>query len=360
MVWKPNLSSTFTVKSLYMELSKSFGSCLGSSSQKIWKGLVPHRIEVFFWLALLERINTKKKLVHLKIIPREEINCPLCNSWPEEVSHLFLQCPVATELWAWWWEIWNIKWVWPSSLNLAFEQWSFPTSSKFFKKIWTASFLVIVWSLWKERNARVFNQKSCSLMEICNLILVRICWWLKAWKDPFPYSVDEVIRNPSCLNWNPKVIRRLNTHPAPSALARLKWVVSASSSAHGGNIGGILLNTNMEILCLFSCPCPPMTTCAAEVLAIHRALQISMSNKEFSKFPTRIASASRQAIQWCASRSSRSDDLPNLRFILNFIRSSLNRGLVISYVFQGSCMEEVNHALSINRIPRFSDVVAWM
>ena len=115
MVWKPSRSGSYSVKSFYMELSKGSGlhssSCLQQITPKLWKNHVPYKIEVFFWLALHGKINTKKKIALLKILLMEEIFCSFCKTWPEDTSHIFLHCPFAHEIWGSWWKMWDISWV---------------------------------------------------------------------------------------------------------------------------------------------------------------------------------------------------------------------------------------------------------
>lgn len=265
MMWSPHKSGTFSVKSFYEELAKKKNeSILNLVSKRIWKNLVPHRIEIFFWLALLEKINTKSKLALINIIPQSENVCPLCGCSTEEVDHLLIHCPFSQKLWAWWSELWNIRWVWPKTLELAFYQWYHPEKNNFFRKIWIASFIVIFWSIWKERNNRIFSNTKASISELQNLILLRICWWLKSWGEPFPYSAEEVIRNPYCLKWNgnrqtTSSIPKANIPWAAPPPSSLKWNVDASHNPtlHRSAIGGVLRNNQGDFLCIFSCPIPP-------------------------------------------------------------------------------------------------------
>lgn len=152
------------------------------------------------------------------------MGCTFCNSGPADISQLFLFCPFAMEIWSWWWSLWNISWVWPKSLELALMQWNFPRKDKFFKQICLASFVIIIWSVWRKRNDRIFNKKSASSLEIKNLVLVQLRWWIKSWRDPF------FLRNPR------------------------------------GS---------------FSCPFPPMHSNTAALITIHRATQISVKNENF-------------------------------------------------------------------------------
>ena len=46
--------------------------------------------------------------------------------------------------------------------------------------------------------------------------LLRLSWWLNGWKDPFPYSYEDISKNPSCLLWSmPKVKLRFVNPSTP-------------------------------------------------------------------------------------------------------------------------------------------------
>lgn len=106
----------------------------------LWCGLVPYRIEIFAWLAILRKLNTKDRLVRLGIIDAPNANCVFCNSSEESCDHIFLHYPLAWSLWNWWLLIWNVHWIFPSFTREAFEQWLPLKNGSFFKKIWAASF----------------------------------------------------------------------------------------------------------------------------------------------------------------------------------------------------------------------------
>lgn len=243
---------------------------------------------------------------HTILSPPEAL-CPLCSNEQEEISHLFLHCSFAHSLWGWWCRIWGLSWVWPSSLDSAFAQWSFPSKNKFLTKIWLAIFQVIVWSIWKERNDRIFNNTSNLVHETQNMVLLRLCWWVKNWKEPFPYSPIEVMRNPRCLRWQPSsnpTVRK-SCEQTLRKVNKLIWEVDVSKTVtpYGMRIEGSMRDCNDVILCAFSCPIPLMEEVSAEVLAIHRALQISLNNNRFKKFPIEIKTKSQRVVEWCRKLS---------------------------------------------------------
>ena len=191
LIWVPNKSGLFSVKSFYQVLSMKSPTTMEEAAHRLWKGLVPHRIEIFTWIALMEKLNTREKLANLNIIHPNENKCALCGLESESFPHLFLHCPVPRQVWNWWFKLWGLSWAQPFSIKANFLQWYYPSSSKLFKKVRATSFFVILWSIWKERNARAFSNESSPPSSLQDLIILRLSWWIKGWALSFPYSPDE-------------------------------------------------------------------------------------------------------------------------------------------------------------------------
>lgn len=201
-IWAPHKKGLFSVKSFSEELAKYDPHLPSYVFYGLWRGLVPHRIEIFTWLTFSGKLNTKDKLVRLAIInTSSNALCVLCTTDQESCDHLFIHCPFGCLLWNWWLRTWNVQWASPSLVRAMFEQWKSPIHRTFFKKIWP--FFIIIWTLWKEWNSRCFENISCSTSQLQDLVLLRMCWWIKGWGEPFPYTRPhiEVMSNPQCLNW---------------------------------------------------------------------------------------------------------------------------------------------------------------
>ena len=304
-IWTPVKSGLFSVKSFTMELAKTDVPCNFDAIKGFWRGLVPFRIEIFVWFVLLGRLNTKEKLWRLGIIQDSEKNCVLCNNHSESIHHLFLGCSVALELWLWWLNIWGISWVFPPSLTMLHQQWHAPFKGSLIKKSWQAIFFIILWSIWKERNERIFENKACSSSQLKDLIILRLSWWLKGWGESFPHSASEILRNPKCLLWSTnssssKSLSKTTTAESwePPPLGSLKWNVDASCSSiyASSSIGGVLRDHHGKFLCMFSRPIPFMEINNAEILAIHRALKISSSCDRFMSSRILVESDSANAV----------------------------------------------------------------
>ena len=354
------------MKSFYLELTKIAGPNPSPILSKIWKGFVPLRIEIFSWLAIREKINTKQKLVSLNILLESEAHCLFCNSSMENASHLLLHCYFEKSLWNWWCELWNLSWVSPTSIELAFVQWSFPSRNKFFKKVWSAIFPIILWTIWKERNERVFMNKVSSSIEIRNLILLRLGWWIKGWKEPFPYSPEEVARSPSCLRWSEESIKKkyslTNLKPQivqSNGQPKLSWLVGVSINPYNSGLvmGGIPDLIKDRLSGAFSCPIPPMDSNSASILAIHRAIQITSNNAKFNILPIKVESDSIEAVKWSLNQIG---GLGNMSFILRFIRSSLKEGAKIAISHKKNSSQMVEEMMTRMKLWHRSEFVAWM
>ena len=365
-IWAHSKSGEYSTKSLTLELAKLRPPIHHDAIKGLWKGLVPHRIEVFVWIALMGKINTRSKLATLGITPMENNICPLCSTDPESSEHLLLHCSLSQQLWNWWLELWKIKWAFPFSLKDSFVQWYYPSKNSFFKKVWSASFFIIMWTIWKERNSRIFENSSTSVKCLKDLILLRMGWWIKGWDDDFPYPPTEIQRNPSCLLWkkiSPCVSSSSAVQPSllwiPPEEKCIKWNTDASvlPSESCSAIGGVLRDNGGRFKCIFSSPIPFMEVNSAEILALHRAFRIS-SSWDFSNYERVIfESDSFNAVSWCNSESG---GPWNLIHHLNFIRNVRKKNPNISITHKSRKSNFVADSLAKQGLHRQSEFIAWL
>ncbi|XP_010686858.1 uncharacterized protein LOC104901016 [Beta vulgaris subsp. vulgaris] len=366
LMWAPSKSDTFSVKSVSMELAKTNSLLDAGCTKKLWRGLVLHRIEIFTWLVLLEKTNSKAKLARIGIIPASETLYVLCSQFEEDVNHLFLHFSFSHKIRAWWLQLWNMKWVFLFSIRLAFKQWQSLLRAPFIKKVWCAGFFIMIWSIWKERNARCFNQVECNVEQVQNLILLRLSWWIIGWGDPFPYSSTDIVRNPQCLLWSPTRISKHLLHSSssssnwsPPPLNSLKWNIDASLNVTNNKtaIGGVLRDPEGCFKCLFSSPIPYMEINHVEVLAIHRALKILLSSPFVGNYGLVVESDSANAVAWCTGENK---GPWNLNFHINFIRGLLTSTARLSLVYKGRESNVVADQLAKQGLSCRDEFVAWL
>nr|KAJ0222724.1 hypothetical protein LSAT_V11C200053840 [Lactuca sativa] len=95
-VWNLDNSGCFSVKSIRNWIDDSR---LPSGPLPIrWNRSVQIKINVFIWHLLIDRLLVKSKLVE-RGVDLDSVLCPLCHNAPEDVVHLFIQCPIATQIW---------------------------------------------------------------------------------------------------------------------------------------------------------------------------------------------------------------------------------------------------------------------
>lgn len=83
--------------------------------------LVPPRILVFCWLALLQIFLTLDKLETRKHIIVN--GCPLCLTDEETVNHLLIHSSFATRIWSSVLYRFGVQWVMPRIISELFQQW---------------------------------------------------------------------------------------------------------------------------------------------------------------------------------------------------------------------------------------------
>lgn len=154
----------------------------------------------------------------------------------------------------------------------------------------------------------------------------------------FPYSPNETLRNPLCLQWNgietiksQQKALKANIAWNPPSPNILKWNVDASVNTLSARsaIGGVLRSHSGNFSCIFSSPIPFMEINSAEIHAFHRAIRISLSSEKIKSSKIILESDSSNAVLWCNADNG---GPWNLNFQLNFIRNARKNGLDISIV----------------------------
>nr|XP_025616682.1 uncharacterized protein LOC112708985 [Arachis hypogaea] len=115
----------------------------------IWRGVVPPRIEFFYWFMLVGRVNTKERLSRLGVISHNDNICVLCKKEVESVQHLFILCETT----------WQVQ------------------------KVWLTGFFKVIWNIWMERNTRIFKGEEAGVETIRRRTIMSFTDWTGS--DPF-------------------------------------------------------------------------------------------------------------------------------------------------------------------------------
>lgn len=63
------------------------------------------------------------------------------------------------------------------------------------RRIWKATPLVALWSIWKHRNECVFKNVQPDMEELQKLIIICLAIWLKAYSKHFQFSINDFLQN---------------------------------------------------------------------------------------------------------------------------------------------------------------------
>jgi len=202
--WTPDDGGLFSVNSCYRVLEGIVLLEVGLSAFEervfgdIWKSSTPSKVVALSWMALLDRIPTRSNLVLRRVLAQEDLrNCVMCGHKEETTTHLFLHCDAA-------WLFWHLVFDWlgvnlmtPQNLYVHFACWSDEANPRRLKKAFWLIWHAVIWTMWKERNARIFQNQFKHVDELVDEVkALSWCWALNR------------LRIASCLFyewcWNPQ------------------------------------------------------------------------------------------------------------------------------------------------------------
>nr|GEU32941.1 RNA-directed DNA polymerase, eukaryota, reverse transcriptase zinc-binding domain protein [Tanacetum cinerariifolium] len=148
-------SNTLSVRSMNKCIDLAI---LPFSSDKVsWNKTLPFKVNIHSWRLWMDRLPTRYNIV-LRGIDLDSVRCPLCDGDIETSQHLFVDCPVACDMWKFisgWWGLTsypnNLSSLlsWPDSVNF-----NKPTKLCFDNVIQTAN-----WVFWRYINCVCFDPK---------------------------------------------------------------------------------------------------------------------------------------------------------------------------------------------------------
>jgi hypothetical protein len=187
--WSPSKKGTFEVKTLYKALSTQNYEVFPWKS--IWHSKVPSRVAFFGWTAALGKILTHDNLRKRNIVVVEW--CCMCKKNGESVDHLLLHCEEAARLWNYVFTLFGVEWVMPRSFHDLLACWNGVGGRDISKIIWRMVPLCVTWCIWRERNARTFEDKECSMDGMRKNMISMLHLWVLAHQRIEVSSLEEFL-----------------------------------------------------------------------------------------------------------------------------------------------------------------------
>jgi len=159
--WKPEASGEFSTRSAY----KNFfvGAITFEPWKKLWKSWAPGKCKTFVWLAIRNRCWTADRL-QKRGLPHPE-RCPLCDQEEENIQHILTSCVFARQFWFAILQPLNLARLTPTR-TVSFADWWKKAERKLQKqhrKGFNSLCILGAWTIWKHRNACVFEGASPNL-----------------------------------------------------------------------------------------------------------------------------------------------------------------------------------------------------
>ena len=137
---------------------------------------VPIKVRIRTWRAVLDKLPTKTNLIRKGVLLDNDL-CPLCNSHPETVNHLFVECDKAIEARGvinTWWKVFASNGRRLDEILIA--------DGDNNRKVSTIKSVILhayIWLIWKSRNTVAFKGTPCNPRIIANDVQSESFLWIK-------------------------------------------------------------------------------------------------------------------------------------------------------------------------------------
>ena len=107
--------------------------------------------------------------------------CYMCKAIEEIRYHILLHCLKASLLWQLVFALFHVQWLMHSSVRGVLLSWNSCSVGKKRKKAWEVAPLCIIWSIWKERHKRAFEDRESSDQTIKSYFLCIFWDWVRVY-----------------------------------------------------------------------------------------------------------------------------------------------------------------------------------
>ena len=119
--------------------------------------------------------------------------CYLCKNEEETIDHLLLFCEKAKMLWLMIFSLFGVQWVMHYSVRRNLLGWHGSFVGKKREKAWRAALLYLMWTIWKERNRKAFDEVERNDQEIKSIFLYTFVDWVRVYIEEHTFSLIDFV-----------------------------------------------------------------------------------------------------------------------------------------------------------------------
>jgi hypothetical protein len=179
--WPCAANGVYSAKDTYIALCQ--GNIRSATASCTWKAWAPLKCRLFIWLALQYRVWTSDRRVRHGL-QEAMVPCYVCLQEEDTLDHIIMGCVVAREVWFRCFRCAGVQVDIPDGTE-KLECWWLKARKKFRgkdKRLFDTLVVLIGWSLWKHRNAYIFNNVSsqCTAVDLVARIVGEFNDWMRA------------------------------------------------------------------------------------------------------------------------------------------------------------------------------------
>jgi hypothetical protein len=174
--WKHSSQKVFSVNSFYKCLLLL--ACRDYPWKTVWKPHVPSKVNFVIWTASLGKVLTIDNLRKRQLVIMDW--CCMCKEAGESSDHLFLHFHTARELWELVFSMFGVWWVMPRHVVGLLACWTGRNHRCRSATIWGLIPQCLMWVIWRERNARSFEDLEKTIQELKQFFLSMLLEWVNA------------------------------------------------------------------------------------------------------------------------------------------------------------------------------------
>eukprot|EP00253_Pinus_taeda_P001472 PITA_01472 len=261
--WGLKGNGNFSLKEAINILEKNEQGEILPWSSKIWDNLLWPKIRTFLWLLMRNKTLTWDNLCKKGF--EGPSRCPMCLEELEYLNHLFNTCEWASQLWCWMEGILSSSDQQLDSIHSTILNWRTNFSgTQRVNSIWKSAPGFLLWSIWKERNRRIFQYEN----EKPTALDLRI---LKS------FRLEGIVNHSVPQHKTPPPSLRNSWQCPPVGGLKLNFDGASRGNPGLARIGGVIRNQKGDILHIYYRALGESTNNEMEFAALEHGLRIAKS-----------------------------------------------------------------------------------